>query len=665
MFVVLTILMTLNTLVCSAESFKAVLTENTFVIVEKEDGGNTNPTFKNVTYQHNNVEFPYDKFIDNYFMLDSFIQRTGGSSGLHTGLSVSPELLSNNSQFTFPNSNVRIRHDGVANFQFVVVNDFNTFKQEVDSVKNRYLAGSDRSKLQFNDNFVSFASMDNISIANPRVEQDILTYTESEPIDLGIPVYLNRTLTYKTINKHPKILVDVSLYKPFYGNDYFYVDKTMASILKDNAIKLKNYVYDKFSDIQCVVKEINATSSKESVKSVYGTGVLLKNNIKIIASNKLTYGETVKLFDSSTVRFQGNDVVISDRFKNVYVQSTSNRPEYIQKDIETFVKVEYPFYQINSVKYNGDGSFTFEYGNSKCNINLVTEDVEFEDTGEVFSINTGMFGNASNLKIFRQGETKVASDSLMEAIEYNGKIYHTGRLLSITNTVLSETSGISYDNSELQTIDSTNISYFVNVAEDGTKSIDIKYKNGVGNCIILNNAFLEESGLRNYIKSNTGKTIAQKYNVDVVSIEKLLSGEYSLEEFTLNKDQIVAVQTISKELDRISRDKKLETVRIGLIIFGLVCIVYAILLLIAYFTDRSGGIFGIEILPIITFKNIKVDFETSVSRYGELIINSESRKRVMTIFGVIVTLGIFCLTGIMYNVIITGLINLYNSLLGR
>lgn len=653
-------------IVSNAENYPAFLTENTYDIEENiDENGVPHYIFKPKTNYYYNVSFPYNDYIDNYFTLEGFTRKTGGSSGLHFNMSIPPNLISSNTYFYYDNYQTAIRNIEVGYFQTIVDDDLLNFKREVDSVRLGYNNETDKLKVSFSDNFVDFASMDSLTIANSYVEQDYLSYSKSELLDLGIPAYLYRNMTYKTNSRHPKRIVNATLYKPYYVNCYYYLNGSLASVLKEKAINLKSYIYNKFSDVECVVKDLKASSEKVPVKTTYGTGNLLRDSLRFISSDKFSYRETIKMFNSANISFQGNSVVTSERYKQIHSSITGNRPVYVKIDENTFINVEYPFYQIERAEYNSNGSFKFEYGDSRCNINLLTENVEFEDTGEIYDINTEKFGKPSNLKIFNQGETQVVSDVLMEAVEYNGIIYHTGRLLCVDNFEISETSGITFDNPELSFTSSTNLAFYVTCHENGEKSIDIQYKQGVGNCIMLNKEFLDDSGLKSYIKSNTATIIAGKYQVDLVALQKLFSGEYNLEHFALDNDQVLAVNTINKELSRISNDKKLKTVRVSLIIMGVLCIIYVLLLFTAYILDKSGGVFGVEILPKLTFNNMKVEFSTQVNEDGEFIVNGEVKKKIVSIIVLLSILGVLCVSGLMYGVIIQNLINLYNGVMGR
>lgn len=656
---------------------KKIDTYELSIVTEKEV---SKLQYEKITTLENNAEFPYDDYLKEYFTLDRLVTITGEASGYHKGVSIPPYLVGTGTEYTYSNSLTIIKHLNSADFSEIVNYEIDTFKQLCDTTRSLYNLNRDKSTISFNNNVVTFLSYKGLpTILSTRI-MDYLTYEKTFKIDLSqfdksmypSGLQLFQTEKYKTLNRVEKELIGASLYKPFYrvesrSDTYYVIDTATSALITQGAECLAQHIFNLFSDISVTIKDLKCQDNKTLVYDTFGTGVLLKNNIRTMLNSSLTTGEVIKLIDGSTSRainFTGNRLNVNEEFAGVFknTEGETSRPKYIQRSEKEYIRVEYPFKQVSGSIKNSEGYYPISYEDVGL-INLFTEEIHVTDSGDTKSFNSQHYGNYKTFKLVGNTQPEIISSTLMECITYNDELYHTGRLINLGDINLTDNSLIKYDNAELADIDSTKLGYYTSTDPDGNSIINIKNKMGVGNCIVLNKDCYGESGLREYLNSSISAEISEKYKVDVVSIGKILSGEYTVNTFELTDGQLAKIEGIRSELERININNKLKGLRVSLIVLGAFIFLYISILFIAYTFDRSGGIIGVELLPIISFKNIKMDYNS----IGDITGNKKQNKtgkKVLTIIILGSIIGMLCVTGGLYKLVVENLITLYFNIVG-
>lgn len=648
---------------------------NSVDMEEEEDiNGEIKYTYKKVT-KTKSGKIDSDDYDRETYTLEHFVNQTKHKTGIKGGVEVPYKLIKNGTSYTFDGTKTSILHKEV-DFKgswlkpnSVLKNDLDQLKASVDNTYNSYLNNQNKVDIVFDADVLEFAGYYNLPDVSNIPINGTMEYTlDVEEVFEETGYKYTIKTKYSSKQKVNLGIGNVMVYRPFYSTsnntEYYYIDSVELNAIRNASKELRDYIYNKFKDVTVSIKEFKVTSDKINLNSSLGTGSILRNSIITFSDSKLTVGEQINILTDSTISFSGNKLNISKDFEDVYKEYTKKRPTLFQKGIKEFIIVEYPFYQITDGLYDSKtDTFLFTYGHSNSDINLITEEVVSED-GVATGINSGKFGNPKNFKLQNKGGIHILADTLMEAIEVKDTVYHTGRVLNIENDKLSPTSIIKYDNQELQSITSTNLSYYIFEDEGGGKHLKVKHLPTVGNCIILNMDYLDESGLVAFIDSNLATTVAQKNNVNLSQLRSLLSGEYAVGTFELSKDHVIAVQRISTELERRGIDNKLRLVRVGLVIFGMVCIAYSVILLLSYLMDRSGGLFGIQLLPIITLNKIRVDHDINASSDGILRVGGGTKSRLYTIVITLSLIGLFCSTGLTFRVIVDILYRIYGRLVG-
>ena len=673
--VLVLIFMLLFTVSSFAVRYDANIEINSVEMEKEEDiNGEIKYTYKKVT-KTKSGKIDSDDYDRETYTLEHFVNQTKHKTGINGGVEVPYKLIKNGTSYTFDGTKTSILHKEV-DFKgswlkpnSVLKNDLDQLKASVDNTYNSYLNNQNRVDIVFDADVVEFAGYYNLPDVSNIPINGIMKYTlDVEEVFEETGYKYTIQTNYSSKQKVNLGIGNVMVYRPFYSTsnntEYYYIDSVELNAIRNASKELRDYIYNKFKDVTVSIKEFKVTNDKINLNSSLGTGSILRNSIKTFSDSRLTVGEQINMLTDSTISFSGNKLNISKDFEDVYKEYTKKRPTLFQKGIREFVIVEYPFYQITDGLYDSKtDTFLFTYGHSNSDINLITEEVISED-GVATGINSGKFGNPKNFKLQNKGGIHVLADTLMEAIEVKDTIYHTGRVLHIENDKLSPTSIIKYDNQELQSITSTNLSYYIFEDEDGGKYLKVKHLPTVGSCIILNMDYLDESGLVAFIDSNLATTVAQKNNVNLSQLRSLLSGEYAVGTFELSKEQVLAVQRISTELERRGIDNKLRLVRVGLVIFGMACIAYSVILLLSYLMDRSGGVFGIQLLPIITLNKMRVDHDINASSDGILRVGGRTKARLYTIVITLSLIGLSCSTGLTFRVIVDILYRIYGRLVG-
>ena len=102
-----------------------------------------------------------------------------------------------------------------------------------------------------------------------------------------------------------------------------------------------------------------------------------------------------------------------------------------------------------------------------------------------------------------------------------------------------------------------------------------------------------------------------------------------------------------------------------LIIFGILCIVYAVLFFLSYWLDKMNNLIDISLLSLISLGKFIASADDNISTYKEK--GSEPKlvtfKDVMFISGGILALGVLILSGALFKIVVI-VIDKVNYLLG-
>lgn len=119
---------------------------------------------------------------------------------------------------------------------------------------------------------------------------------------------------------------------------------------------------------------------------------------------------------------------------------------------------------------------------------------------------------------------------------------------------------------------------------------------------------------------------------------------------------------------KVSSDKSdawFTTLRVARIIFGILCIVYAVLFFLSYWLDKMNNLIDISLLSLISLGKFIASADDNISTYKEK--GSEPKlvtfKDVMFISGGILALGVLILSGALFKIVVI-VIDKVNYLLG-
>lgn len=213
-------------------------------------------------------------------------------------------------------------------------------------------------------------------------------------------------------------------------------------------------------------------------------------------------------------------------------------------------------------------------------------------------------------------------EAVMDTVENKGKVYLTGRTIKMHNdfhlgmqlntmsrelltadTVLGSTPVKMGDFAFNPTADVKEADNHYEIeTSPQTFMIGIDFKNepsGLKGLVIYrNNAFLNNSDLLAWLKTNEAKTMR---DVEAELLYEKIMGIFSMDNKPMPYDDYKRLQNIKRTLELNSSSRLLSTIRIISMVFGYGIIIYSFLLILAYWFDIFNTITEFSIMQKMTF----------------------------------------------------------------